>query len=167
MKRALITVGAVVVLVGGVSTAEASIAKGKFAGKTAAKDPIGFKVDKSGRVYSFYFQGVTLRCTDGDQFDTPSKENPDPEDGSTEVRTRTSDRFPVDSKNRWGLTGGTKEAGNGYTVAGRFLSQDKSQGTFSIFANFTDGGPGNVDPPDPDGEIRCKSGKLKFSAKRQ
>jgi hypothetical protein len=160
MKRALSTAAAITALVAGVSTAEATIGKGTFAGKTSARDPVGFKVDKSGRVYSFYFEGVTLSCTDGDTFDTPSKEKP--VEGETEIRTRKSDRFIVGSNNKWSFKVRNDEQGNGYDVAGKFSSQDKSKGTFSIFANFESG-----NTPDPNGEIKCKSGKLTFTVKRQ
>jgi hypothetical protein len=160
MKRALALAG-VLALLAGTGTAIAAISKGKFAGKTSAGDPLGFRVDSSNRVYSFYFQGVTLKCTDGDSFDSPSKENPD-SSGATEVRTPKSVRFDISKTNKWGLTASNKAEGNGYEVRGKFTSQDKSTGTFSIFANFD-----AQNNPDPDGEVRCKSGDLKFSAKRR
>jgi hypothetical protein len=161
MKRALIAAAAVVALLAGVSTAAAAIGKGKFAGKTAVGDPLGFKVDSKNRVYSFYFQGVTLKCTDGDSFDSPSKEKPDTS-GATEIRTPKSSRFTIDSKNRWGFQARNSAEGNGYDVSGKFSSQDKSKGTFSIFARFDEN-----NTPDPKGSVSCSSGDLKFTVKRQ
>jgi hypothetical protein len=176
MKRALAIAACLVALLAGVSTAEAAIAKGKFAGKTKAGDPLGFRVDKSNRVYSFYFVGVTLKCTDGESFDTPSPESPsdpdpdtsgEPGEGDREIRTPKSVRFVIDANNKWGFKASNTQAGNGYSAKGKFSSQDKSTGTFSIFANFREGGPGQIDEPDPNGEIKCSSGTLKFTVKRK
>lgn len=160
MKR-LIAIAAAAALLAGVGTAAAAIGKGKFAGTTSAGDPLGFRVDSNNRVYSFYFVGVTLKCTDDTTFDTPSKENPD-EDGATEIRTPKATRFNIDSKNRWGFKARNTAQGNGYDVSGKFSSQDRSKGTFSIFARFD-----NQNQPDPDGTVSCKSGKLSFTAKRR
>ena len=152
MKRALIMAGAILALAVGVATAEAAIKKGKFAGKTSAADPIGFRVDSDNRVYSFYFTDVELSCTDGDKFDSGT------------VKTPKSTRFVISSTNKFAFKARNAEAGNGYDVTGKFSSQDKSKGTLSIFANF-DPAPANT--PNPDGETKCSSGKLKFTVKRQ
>jgi hypothetical protein len=166
MRRGLATAAAVLALGVGVTAAEATIGKGKFAGKTSAKDPLGFSVDKKGRVYSFYFQGVTLNCTDGDSFDTPSPEHPD-SDGSTRVQTARNIRFVLDSKNRFRVSAANDTSGNGYSIRGR-LKRDGSgaSGVLHVFANFTDGGPGNPDTPDPNGSIHCDSGKIRWVAAR-
>ena len=72
MKRVIATALVVAAAVTGVSVAEAAIRQGTFAGTTTAKDPVGFKVNSSGRVISFYYDGVTTKCSDGDTFPTPS-----------------------------------------------------------------------------------------------
>ncbi len=171
VKRALVIAASLVALLAGVTTAEAVIAKGKFAGKTKRGEPLGFRVDKSNRVYSFYFQDVRLDCTDGDHFFTPGPKNPsDPDpsqqgeegEGQTIVRTPKSERFAISSSNKWGFTARNNDVGNGYDVSGKFSSQDKSKGTFSIFANFDEGNEG-----DPSGEVKCSSGKLSFTVKRK
>ena len=165
MRRLLITAAAVAALGAGVATAEAAISKGKFEGLVGAKangDAFGFKVDKSGRVYSVHFSGVRLSCTDGDTFDSPSKEKPDGE-GATEIRTSKNTRFTVDTQRRWGFTAANKDAGNGYDVAGTFKSTgNSSKGTLQIKASFDE-----QNQPDPNGRVKCDSGPLKWSAKRQ
>jgi hypothetical protein len=162
MKRVLVMAVAVLALVAGVSTAIAKIGKGEFIGKTSADDPIGFKVDSKGRIYSFHFEGVTLKCTDGDQFDTPSKADAG-SGGPTEIRTPNSQKYKV-KKRKFKIVSNDDEAGNGWTAKGKFSSKNKSKGTFTIFANF-DPAPANT--PNPDGSVHCTSGKLPFTVKRK
>jgi hypothetical protein len=165
--RALAVLAALAVPVAGVDAAPAPVPRGKFAGKTSKADPVGFRVDRKGRVYSFYFVGVTLTCTDGDSFDTPSPAEPDA-NGSTRVETRRSTRYTLDDARLFVISARNDNAGSRYEISGRFkASGNRAYGLLRVYANFSDGGPGNDDVPDPDGDIRCKSGKLRWSADRR
>src|SRR4051812_175088 len=70
LKRAFSIAVLTAALVAGASVAEAKVASGTFKGKTEAEDPVAFKVTSKGRIQSFYFETVHLKCTDGDEFDT-------------------------------------------------------------------------------------------------
>jgi hypothetical protein len=154
MKRALLT-GMVMATVVGATVAEAAIKKGTFTGKTSAADPVGFKVGTRGKVYSFYYEGVTLKCTDGDSFDTPT--------GSTRVQTPRSVKFKVTSKSRWGIQARNTKTGFGWDVDAKFRSKgERSTGTLSVFATFNE-----QNQQDPNGTIRCESDELSWSAKRR
>ena len=158
MRRTLAVAMAAIGLIAGVSTAVAAIGKGTFAGKTSAGDPLGFRVDSHRNVYSFYFQGVTLKCSDGDQFDSPSPEHPQ---GGTELRTPRSKDYPI-VKRKFKIVVKEAQGGRGYTVKGKFTSKNKSTGTLQVYANFD-----SHDNPDPNGSVHCDSGKLPFTAKRE
>jgi hypothetical protein len=155
MRRGLAVLAVSAVAVAGASAAEAAVSKGSFAGKTSAGDPIGFRVDGKSRVYSFYFEGVTLKCSDGDSFDTPV--------GSDRIQSPKSVRFTISKDRRFGFTARDKQAGNGHDVSGRFSSSgNRTSGTLSIFARFDE-----QNHADPNGSVSCSSGKLKFSVKRR
>jgi hypothetical protein len=155
MKRALLTATVIAATVVGATVAEAAITKGTFAGKTSAADPIGFKVDKRGKVYSFHYEGVKLTCTDGDSFDTPT--------GSTRVETPRDVRFKVTSKGTWGIKARNRKSGFGWDADAKFRSKGaRSTGTLSIFATFNE-----QNQQDPNGTIRCESDELTWSTKRR
>src|SRR4051795_4039175 len=67
--RMIISTALVAAAVIGASAAEAAVARGTFTGQTTAKDPVGITVSGS-RVTSAYLEGVHMRCTDEDQYDT-------------------------------------------------------------------------------------------------
>jgi hypothetical protein len=160
MKRALLT-GMVIATVVGATVAEAAIKKGTFTGKTSAADPVGFKVGKRGKVYSFYYEGVTLKCTDGDSFDTPTG-TPKP-DQPGRVQTPSKVRFKVTSKGKWGIQARNTKTGFGWDVDAKFRSKgERSTGTLSVFATFNE-----QNQQDPNGTIRCESDELSWSAKRR
>jgi hypothetical protein len=153
VKRLLIVVAVLFAVVASATVAGAAVKKGAFSGTTTADDPVGFKVDSKGRVYGFYFAGVRLTCTDGDEFDSPT--------GADRLHTPSSRRFTVSSR-KFAIKVRDKSAGNGWNVSGRFKSRGKeASGTFSIFANFDE-----QNQPDPEGSVKCQA-ELAWSAKRQ
>jgi len=154
MKRAVVTLVAIVATGLAAGTADAAVKKGKFTGKTAQDDPIGVKVDKRQRVHSFFFDGVTLKCTDGDTVDTPT--------GADRIQTDASERFPIEQR-RWGIRARAKDKSFGWDVAGRFSrSGKKTTGTLSIFALFNEQGH-----QDPNGSVRCQVKNLEFTLRRR
>ena len=154
MKRAFVIAVLTAALVAGASVAEAAISKGTFKGKTSARDPVGFKVTKSGKVKSFYYEGVRLSCTDGDEFDSPT--------GSERIQTPSKVVFPVSSKRKFHIRARNNDTGFGWDAYGKFSkSGNKDTGTLKIFAQFND-----QNQQDPEGSIHCESEKLPYTAKR-
>jgi hypothetical protein len=154
MERALV-IAVAALAAAGATVAEGKVASGRFAGATSKHDPVGFKVDGRGKLYAFYFEGVRLKCTDGDQFDTPT--------GSDRVQTDDSDRLTITRSRRFAFSVRSETFGNGYNVAGRFNRRGrKATGTLRVFANFD-----TQNNADPNGSVHCSSGTLTFSATRR
>jgi hypothetical protein len=161
VRRALAAAAAIAVSMTGVSAAAEPIPRGKLSGQTTAGDVFGLRVDSKGRVYSVHYEGITLKCTDGTTFDTPSRQKPD-SFGDTEVRTQRSIRFTLDAKRRWSFPARNDAAGSGYDIKGRFkASGDRATGTVRVFARFDE-----QNNPDPGGPVFCDSGKLKWAVTR-
>jgi hypothetical protein len=151
MKRlfvlALVTATAVV----GATVAEAAIRSGTFTGKTTAGDPLGFKVNSSGRARAFFFSGVTLTCSDGEKFDSSTNRSP------------SKSTYRIDSSNRFTISITSTKTGFGWTVHGRFTSSGGSaSGTLRALARFDI--ENNLNPK---GSVKCDSGKLNWTAKRR
>jgi hypothetical protein len=145
----------VVAGVTGASVAEAAIRSGTFAGKTSAADPVGFKVDSSGRVISFYYEGVHMTCSDKDSIDTYT--------GKDRIQTPVRSKFKVSSKGKWSIKARNPKTGFGWDVKAGFKSKGASaSGTLKVFARFD-----NTNTQNPKGSITCTSGTLKWSAKRK
>jgi hypothetical protein len=145
MKRVLSVAGLIAVLVVGVSVAEAAIKKGTFSGKSSAKDPIGLKVNKSGKVYAFYYDGVRLTCTDGDAFDTPA--------GKNRIQTPNDVGFKVNSKRKFAINARNSQTGFAWEATGKFSSKGtKVTGTLAVHAKFNE-----QNQQDPNGSISCDS----------
>jgi hypothetical protein len=155
MRGALVTALVVIATsVVGVGAAEGAIKKGSFSGTTAKGDPIGFKVDSRNRAYAFYVEGVSLSCTDGDRFDTPT--------GAARLQSPNSNRFRISSTRRWSATLNNEPSGNGQQVTSRFGSSgNAATGRYFVFAKFD-----TQNQPDPNGSVRCEGGPLKFTAAR-
>jgi hypothetical protein len=154
MKRALASVLVVLAAVTGASVAEAAIGAGVFIGATAAKDPVGFKV-QSGRVVSFYYEGVHMTCSDKDSIDTYT--------GKDRIQTPVRSKFKVSSKGKWSIKARNPKTGFGWDVKAGFKSKGASaSGTLKVFARFD-----NTNTQNPKGSITCTSGTLKWSAKRK
>ena len=155
MKRVLVTAVSILVLVAGATVAEAAIKQGMFTGKSTAKDPMGLKVSASHRVYSFYFEGVRLECTDGDAFDLPS--------GARRPQTPAKVTFPIRSNGKWNIKASNKQTGFGWQAAGQFLSNGATTtGTLKVHASFND-----QNEETPNGSIKCTSKNLGFTLKRR
>jgi hypothetical protein len=149
IKRLLacVLVAACVLTAGGV--AEAAVRKGVYTGRTSARDPFSFRVDKRKRVYLVSFRRVHLTCTDGDEFDTGTITSP------------RSERFVTTRRGRWGFRARNDSLGNGHDVSGRVRSP-RARGTLRVFARFDEN-----NQPDPNGSIMCDSGTLTWTAKRR
>ena len=137
----------------GASVAEAAVRAGSLTGATTAKDPLGFKVS-SGRVTSFYFEAVHTTCSDGDTFDTPK--------GKYRIHTPSKQRFRVTSSGKFGIKARNPRTGFGWDAKGDFNAKgSRASGTLKVFARFND-----ENYQDAEGNITCKSGTLKWTAKR-
>jgi len=155
MKRALAIAVLIVGLVAGATVAEAAIKKGTFTGKSSAKDPMGLKVNKGGKVYAFYYEGVRLKCTDGDAFDSPS--------GSKRIQTPSDVLFRVNAKRKFAINAHNDTTGFGWKVAAKFNAKGtKVTGTLSVHAKFNE-----QNEPDANGSITCTSDDLTFSLTRK
>ena len=134
--------------------AEGAVKRGTFRGTTNEADPIGFKVDRKGRVYSLFYEAVTLSCTDGDTFETPA--------GATRVQTPAGERFKVASK-AFGIEARNKVTGFGWDADGVFKGKGRrASGTLRIFATFNDD-----NQQDAKGSVRCESRPLTWTARRR
>jgi hypothetical protein len=155
MKRGVVTAVVLVGTVAGASVAEGAVEKGKFTGKTKAGDPVGFTVPKTNRVSDFFFEGVHLTCSDGDEFDTGT--------GAQRLRSPAGKSYKVNSKRRFSIKVRNNQAGNGWDIKGKFNSKGKTAaGTLTIFATFDD-----QNQADPQGSVKCTSGKLPWTATRK
>jgi hypothetical protein len=154
MKRVLVCGMLALTLVVGVTVAEAAISKGSFKGKTSASDPLGFKVSSKNQVVNFYFEGVGLSCTDGDQFDTGT---------GSERLSSLSRKFRISRTRKFEIHNVNGDAGARWDVKGQFnRSGSKATGTIRVQARFDE-----QNQADPEGSIRCDSTKLPFTAKRR
>jgi hypothetical protein len=150
--RMIISTALVAAAVIGASAAEAAVARGTFTGQTTAKDPVGITISGS-RVTSAYLEGVHMRCTDEDQYDTLKGQ----------YRMTAKSRARIGSSRRFTVKKTTHAGASTWTVAGRFNSKGTSAtGTLSIHQRF------NIENYlDPKGSITCDSGKLKFTVTRK
>jgi hypothetical protein len=150
--RMIISAGLVAAAVIGASAAEAAVSPGTFTGQTTAKDPVGITVSGS-RVRSAYLEGVHMRCTDEDQYNTLTGK----------YRMQAKSRARIASSRRWTVKKTTRGGASTWTLAGRFNSKGTSaSGTLRIQQRF------NIENYlDPKGTITCDSGKLKFTVTRR
>src|SRR3954469_1518365 len=131
--------------------AEAAVSNGTFTGTTTAKDPIGLAV-AGARVTNLYFEGVHLKCTDKDQYDTLKGQ----------YRMQSKGKFRIRSGGKWTVKKTTHGGASTWTASGTFNSKgNRSTGTLKIDQRY------NIENElDPKGSIRCASGKLKFTVNR-
>jgi hypothetical protein len=154
-RSSIVATAAVAALAVGGTAADAAVKKGKFAGKTAEDDPVGFKVTKSHKVVGFYLDGVTLRCSDGDQLDTPKGDDRFVLPSSLKFKIKKSRRFKFSVSNDSGLR---IKANGRFNKKGR-----KAVGKLYVTARF-DSESGDQDP---NGDVLCQSHRLKWVARRQ
>ena len=132
-----------------------AVKRGAFAGtlKAAATGetaPLGFKVDRRGRVTAFRFEGVKLSCSDGDTVTAPK------------VATPKGVTFTVRA-NRFGIEASNDETGFGWDADGVFRSKGRrATGTLRVVARFND-----QNQQDVNGTIRCASASFAWTAKRK
>jgi len=155
MKRVLVIAVLTAALVVGVTVAEAAIKKGTFTGKSNAADPIGLKVNKAGKVYAFFYDGVRLSCTDGDAFDSPT--------GKDRIQTPNDVLFKLNSKRKFTITAQNKQTGFGWEAGGKFNAKGKKvTGTLTVHAKFND-----QNQQDPNGSVNCTSKSLTYTLNRK
>ena len=151
-RSALLTVLAAVAIAAlsaGLAVPAHAVKRGSFSGTTSEDDPIGFKVDRKGRVTAFRFDEVALSCDDGDTVTAPRVMTPEGE--TFRVRAR---RFGIEARN--------DDTGFGWDATGTFRSKGRrARGTLQVFASFDE-----RNRQDADGSIQCTSAELTWSAKR-
>jgi hypothetical protein len=148
---AVLTVTAVI----GASLAEAAIGAGVFIGVTRAGDPVGFKVPAKNRVSNFYVDGVRLKCTDGDQFDSGK--------GDRRLRSPAGVRYRVNSNGKFTVTAPNDDIGNGFSAHGTFHAKGSTAtGWVQVYAHFD-----TENNPSAKGSVHCSSGKVRFRANRK
>jgi hypothetical protein len=155
MRRTAVACMALLAPLAAVPAAEAKVAKGSFAGKSDRADPMGFKVDGKGKVFSVYFEGVTLECSDGDTFDTPT--------GRRRVQVPKKVKFNVGRDRDWGVRARNSLTGFGWDLEGSFNKKGtRSFGKLEVFARFNE-----KNEQDPKGKVKCKSGPVLWEVKRR
>ena len=136
------------------AAADGAVKRGTFRGATNEADPIGFKVDRKGRVYSLFYESVTLACSDGDTFETPG--------ATRRVQTPVKSRFGVRS-GAFGIEARNETTGFGWDATGTFKGKGRrATGTLTVFAKFNDD-----NQQDANGSVTCESKPLTWSARRR
>lgn len=155
MKRLIVLAVLITGLVAAVTVAEAAVKKGTFTGKSSEKDPMGLKVNKDGKVYAFYFDGVHLSCTDGDALDSPT--------GASRIQTPNSVKIKVDSKRKFAIHF-NGHRGLAWDASGKFKNRGSTvTGTLAIRAKFNE-----QNELDENGSIICNSSQgLTYSLARK
>jgi hypothetical protein len=156
MRRAAVIAVLTLTAVTGASLAEAAIGAGVFIGSTTnARDPVGFKVPAKNRVSNFYVDGVRLKCTNGDQFDSGK--------GDRRLRSPAGTRFRVNSNGKFTVTVANNDVGNGFSAHGRFHAKGTTAtGWLQVYAHFDAN-----NNPSSKGSVHCSSGKIRFRANRK
>jgi opacity protein-like surface antigen len=154
VKRSLATATGVVVLLASAvgAQATANVDSGKYKGKTGTGNKITFRVTASKRLVHFRHTHLKLNCSDNTSFHI---ENPDTLDsGKKKLHILDNGRFAFtvryDNGGKWKATG---------RIKGR-----KAKGTLKMTVRFRQNADGSFDA-DPNGKIRCSSGKLHWKAK--
>jgi opacity protein-like surface antigen len=149
MKRSIATAsGVAVLLVSAVGAqAVANIDSGKYKGKTNKGNQITFKVTKGKKLTHFTHKGLKMKCSDGDSFRLKKLDS-----GKDKLSILDNGRFEFkvtyDNGGKWKATG---------RIKGR-----KAKGTLKMTVRFN-----SDNQADPNGNIFCTSGKLKFTAKHK
>ncbi|HEX2086406.1 MAG TPA: hypothetical protein VHF89_12040 [Solirubrobacteraceae bacterium] len=150
-RRAIPLLAVVLAVAAPSAPAGAAVKRGTFAGATSKGDPIGLKVDRRARVYSFHFSAVTLTCTDGDSVETPER-----------IATPRRERFRI-VRGRFGISARNRTTGFRWDARGRFRSRGRrATGILTLSQTFDED-----NRQDPDGSIRCESGPLTWTARRR
>jgi hypothetical protein len=150
MRRAAVIAVLTLTAVTGASLAEAAIGAGVFIGATTA-----FKVPAKNRVSNFYVDGVRLKCTNGDQFDSGK--------GDHRLRSPAGTRFRVNSNGKFTVTVANHDVGNGFSAHGRFHAKGTTAtGWLQVYAHFDAN-----NNPSSKGSVHCSSGKIRFRANRK
>ena len=149
MKRSIAGVTGVAVLLASAAVAQGApnIDSGKYKGKTKKGNPITLRVSKSKKLYRFTHNRVKMKCSDGDTF-------------RLEKLSSGNKRLTILDDGKFGFK---VEYDNGayWTVRGK-IKGNKATGVLRMKIRFN-----SNDQPDPDGNIRCTSGKLRFTAKHK
>ena len=149
MKRSIATAsGVAVLLVSAVGAqAVANIDSGKYKGKTSKGNPVTFKVTKGKKLNHFTHKGLKMKCSDGDSFHLKKLDS-------------GSDKLSILDNGKFGFSV-TYDNGGKWTAKGRIKGR-KAKGTLKMTVRFN-----SNNEADPNGNILCKSGTLKFTAKHK
>jgi opacity protein-like surface antigen len=131
-----------------VADAAPNIDSGTYRGKTNKGDRITFKISKSKKLFRFTHKGVRMKCSDGRDFTI------------TDRLSSGKKRLTVLDDGRFGFT--VEYTGGGYWKVRGKIKGNRATGTLRVKIRFN-----SNDEPDPDGSVRCSSGKLRFKAKHR
>jgi hypothetical protein len=147
MRRAAVATALVCMLVGA-SVAEAAI-RGKYSGSFRDKNgTISLTVSKKKRIVKITRGGFLMKCSDGQSY-------------KRAANTATGNGI-IESDGSFDLVGDNEDGSVKFDLEGRFTSDTRVRGFLRETARFND-----RDELDPNGSILCKSGTIKFVAKRQ
>ena len=150
MRRAA-TAALVACLACGATIAEAAVKSGTYRGSIKGAGTITIKVDSQKRIVKFVRTKITAKCDDGSE--------------ATNPKITTTGTAPIKSDGTFVWKADPEDvAASGYSwrLAGT-INSPKASGTLKETVRFAPGG----EEPDPNGSVRCSTGKLKWSAKRQ
>ena len=158
MKRSIATATGVVVLLAGAvgAQATANVDSGTYKGKVTKKNPntgkkpvVTFKVTKSKHLVHFTHEGLYMKCSDGDHFNLQKLDS----------GGGAKNRLSITDAGRFAFTV-TYSNGGKWSVKGRITHGHKAKGTLKMTVRFN-----SDNQADPNGNIVCRSGKLKWTAK--
>ena len=149
MKRLIAIASGVAVLLASAIGAQAvtNIDSGKYKGKTSKGNPITFRVTHSKKLTHFTHNKLKMKCSDGDSFRLSKLDS-------------GAKRLSISPTGRFAFTV-TYSNGGEWVAKGRIKGR-RAKGTLKMTVRFN-----SDDKPDPDGNIVCRSGKLKVKAKHR
>ncbi len=149
MRRGAITILAAGV-VAGATVAEAAVTPGTYKGSIKGAGSITLKIDSKKRLVKFVRTKITVKCDDG----TTATNSKITTTGVAPIKSDGTFVWKADAED-------VAESGHDWRFAGTVKSP-KASGTLKETVRFDAAGD-----PDPNGSVRCSTGKLKWSAKRQ
>jgi hypothetical protein len=139
----------VAVVVLGATVAEAAVKSGTYKGPIKKAGNISVKVDANKQVVKIVRTGFKLKCSNGKT--------------ATITKSTTTGTIPVDSEGRFLIKANQDDLARGhyFRVSGT-INSPKASGTVREDQRFTPAGVASGD-----GSVKCTSGKLTWTAKRQ
>lgn len=144
------TIVVAMLVAGGATVAEAAVKSGTYKGSIKGAGTIVLKVDSEKRLVKFVRTNITAKCSDGTK--------------ATNKKLTTTGFAPIAANGTfvWKADPEDVEAsGHSWRLAGT-INSPKASGTLKETVRFDAAGE-----PDPNGSVRCTTGKLKWAARRQ